>query len=332
MLSCPGPANLTRVVLVRFWLILEVALPVSPRMVLATCVAALLGVTVLAVPRSRAVLASLGQHTPTAAAFTDPSSDAAPPASAQVMAQPAPPAPTLLAPANPASIQPPGKPSFFGWAFLDRRTNQTVGSANSASGTNSTESMIKAWIAADFLRTHSPSQTDLSQLTLMIIDSNDDVAETYYERDGNNAVVQRLISMCGLTGTKVYPYYWSRTTMTPQDAVRYGNCIATGTAAGPTWTTWLLNTMRNVRGGVQDQISTTKQGGRWGIIDGLPPDMAAQTSIKNGFTGYRDGWHVNCLAINKDWVLNVMVRIGTLAQAAKVCQAVAQQLVVTPQT
>ena len=306
--------------------------PVGPRIVLTTCIAALLGVTVLAVPRTRAVLASVGQHAESAAAVTAPSTDPSPTPSAQIIAQPAPPEPNLQAPANPASIQPPGKPSFFGWAFLDRRTNQVVGSANAASGTDSTESMIKAWIAADYLRTHNPSQTALSEITLMIIDSNDDLAEKYYDLDGTNAVVQRLISMCGLTGTKIVPYYWARTTMTPQDAVRYGNCVGTGTAAGPTWTTWLLNTMRNVRGGVQDQISTQKQGGRWGIIDGLPANLASQTSIKNGFTEYVDGWHVNCLAIEKDWILNVMVRIGTLQQAADVCKSVAQQLVVTPQT
>jgi hypothetical protein len=305
-------------------------------MVLLTCIAALLGVAMLTIPDTRAALASLGARSRAVAAFTGSSPDPTP-STAQVVAQAAPPGPALLSPANPDAIKPAGNPSFFGWAFLDRRTNTIVGSGNSGTATNTTESMIKAWIAADYLRMQSqagrtPDAGTLSDLTLMIVDSNDGMAEKYYEKDGTNAVVQRLISMCGLTGTKIYPYYWSRTTMSPQDAVRYGNCVGTGKAAGPQWTDWLLNTMRNVRGGVNDQVSTAKQGGRWGIIDGLPPTIAAQTSIKNGFTAYVDGWHVNCLAIERDWVLNVMVRIGSLPSAANVCKSVAQQLVVNPNT
>jgi hypothetical protein len=308
---------------------------VRPRVVIVTCVAALVGVVVLTVPTTRAALASLGARSKAVAAFSD-APPSPPPPTAQIAAQPPPPVPTLRAPADPGSIHPAGNPSFFGWAFLDRKTGAIVGSGNSGSGTNTTESMIKAWIASDYLRMQAaagktPSDGTLGELTLMIIDSNDNMAEKYYEMDGTNAVVQRLISMCGLTHTTIYPYYWARTTMTPQDAVKYGNCVANGTAAGPKWTNWILDTMRHVRGGVQDQISVAKQGGRWGIIDGLPPQIAAGTSIKNGFTGYVDGWHVNCLAIQQDWVLNVMVRISTLQAAANVCKSVAQQLVVTPE-
>jgi hypothetical protein len=305
-------------------------------MVLVTCIAAALGVAMLTIPDTRAALASLGARSRAVAAFTGGSPDPVP-STAQIVAQPAPPVPALVAPADPDAIRPAGNPSFFSWAFLDRRTNKMVGSDNSASATNTTESMIKAWIAADYLRMqsqagHPPDAGMLSDLTLMIIDSNDDVAEKYYDKGGTNAVIQRLISMCGLTNTKIYPDFWARTTMSPQDAVRYGNCVGTGKAAGPQWTDWLLNTMRNVRGGVNDQVNTAKQGGRWGIIDGLPPAIAAQTSIKNGFTGYVDGWHVSCLAIERDWVLNVMVRIGSLPSAANVCKSVAQQLVVNPDT
>ena len=308
----------------------------GPRTALAACLAAVLGVAVLAVPRTRSALTSFGQPSQVAAAFSagSPSPSPSPLATAQIMVQPAPPGPTLAAPADPASIKAPGNPSFFSWAFLDRRTGSVVGSANSATGTNTTESMIKAWIAADYLRMHDPSDTDRTNLRLMIIDSNDDIAEDYYRMDGTNAVVKRLISTCHLSHTTMVDGYWSRTMMTPQDAVQYGRCIGDGTAAGPKWTGWLLDVMRQVRGGVwtgPGREPVTKQGGRWGIIDGLPPEIAAQTSIKNGFTGWNDGWHVNCLAIHQDWVLNVMVRIGSEQQAANVCKAVAQQLVVTPQ-
>jgi hypothetical protein len=77
------------------------------------------------------------------------------------------------------------------------------------------------------------------------------------------------------------------------------------------------------------------QGGHWGIIYGLPDNLVPDTSIKNGWTYYAsDGWHVNCLAINPAWVLNVMVRVQGNAIVpsvpASVCQSVARQLTIIP--
>src|SRR4051794_14485375 len=134
---------------------------------------------------------------------------------------------------------------FFGWSLLDRRTGEIVGSANRESGTNSTESMIKAWIASDYLRrlgNRPPSAAALHDLTLMIIDSNDGMAQRYYAMDGHNSVVARLIQICGLKDTQIYNAWWSKTRMSPADAVRYGRCVADGRAAGRKWTPWILAT------------------------------------------------------------------------------------------
>jgi hypothetical protein len=302
-----------------------------PRVVLVTCLAALLATTMVAVPSARAKLSALGTRT-TAAVAQVPSS---PPPTAQLAMQAAPPLPMLRA-TSASDVRAPGGTSFFGWAFLDRKTGNVTGSTNSASGTNSTESMVKAWIASDYLRQQAssgnqPSDTVLNDLTLMIIDSNDNTAEKYYEQDGGDAVIQRMISMCGLANTSVVPGWWAKTQMSPKDAVKYGLCVANGTAAGQKWTDWILSTMKNVRGGVNDQVSVAKQGGRWGIIDALPTSLAQNTSIKNGWTLYSDGWHVSCLAVNPDWILNVMVRTGGgLQSAAGDCRAVAKQLLYTP--
>jgi hypothetical protein len=302
------------------------------RVVLVACLAAVVALSVLLVPAARGKLAALGAHG-SIASLLDPSPEKG---QAQIVAQPAPPLPRLAVPANAALIKAPSGTSFFGWAFLDRATGTITGSANSATGTNSTESMVKAWITGDYLRQldaagKTPSAATLNDLTLMIIDSNDNMAEKYYEADGANAVIQRMITMCGLTHTTIFPNWWSKTQMTPQDAVRYGKCVGDGVAAGAKWTPWLLDTMKHVRGGVADQISVTRQGGHWGIIDGLPANLVPDTSIKNGWTVYGDGWHVNCMAINPAWVLNVMVRISSnLQSAANVCRSVAQQLTITP--
>jgi hypothetical protein len=221
-----------------------------------------------------------------------------------------------------------------GWALLDRATGQVRGSDNASTFHNTTESMIKAWIAADYLRNldakgQTPSDKVLDEITLMIIDSNDEMAEKYYQAGGRDAVVQRLQKICGLQSTTIHPYYWALTDMTVADALRYGRCVADGRAAGPKWTSWLLDTMKKVRGGVKDNTGDdTKQGGRWGIIDGLPADVAAQTSIKNGWTFHSSSdnvWHVNCLAIHPSFILVVeTIKAPNLQVAADYCADIAR--------
>lgn len=235
------------------------------------------------------------------------------------MAQQMPPPKPLLM-AQPVTVN---TTDFYSWALLDRLTGSIAGSANYVSGTNSTESMIKAWISADYLRrlgSQKPSQERLDELTRMIRDSDDSAAEDIYRLDGLNAVIQRLISTCGLTDTKLVDGWWSKTTVSARDAVRLGLCIADGRAAGPAWTGWLLNEMRQVRGE-----------GRFGIIEALPPDVVKLTSIKNGWTRlYADStWRVNCLAIHDDWVLAVLIRYPasqSLRHGADICKSVTQQL------
>jgi len=241
-------------------------------------------------------------------------------------------APTLAAPSDPTTVRIRGA-EFAGWALLDRRTGDIVGSANAGSGRSSAESMIKPWIAADHLRRvadrrETPTTATLAELNLMIVDSHDGLTEKYYVNGGGDAVIRRLITACGLTSVAIESYRWALTGLTSEDAVRYGACLADGRAAGPEWTQWILDAMRRVRGGVEAQHSTAVQGGRWGIIDGLPPELARETAIKNGWT-LRDGrWHINCLAVHDDWVLNVMMRRpGSLAEAAEGCADVAEHLV-----
>ncbi|MFF5172707.1 hypothetical protein ACFY3U_08745 [Micromonospora sp. NPDC000089] len=261
----------------------------------------------------------------------------------------APPPPTLAA--APVSVN--FKGDFFGWALMDRKTGAISGSKNMAA-TNSTESMLKAWIVSDYLRQlgdKEPSAALRKDASLAIRDSNDDAANRVYRAAGGSyqvpaggqpgPVIKRAISICGLTDTKRgnspgYEGWWSFTRMSPRDAVRLGDCIADGRAAGQKWTRWVLNEMANVRGAV-DKQQLRSGGGRWGITDGLPAEIKAQgpVSIKNGWTPINsDGnWHVNCLAVTDKWSLAVMLRYpqsSKLEYGAKICASVATQLV-TPQ-
>ncbi|MBM0236128.1 hypothetical protein JNW88_01545 [Micromonospora sp. ATA32] len=260
-----------------------------------------------------------------------------------------PPPPTLAA--GPVSVNYKGE--FFSWALMDRATGTISGSKNMAS-TSSTESMLKAWIISDYLRQlgdKEPSATLKKQASLAIRDSNDDAANKVYAAAGGSyrvaaggepgPVIKRAISICGLTDTKRgnvagYEGWWSFTRMSPRDAVRLGECIADGKAAGPKWTKWVLDEMSKVSGTVKAQKARSG-GGRWGIIDGLPAEIKAQgpVSIKNGWTplNYDGNWHVNCLAVTGKWSLAVMLRYpqkSGLDYGAKVCASVATQLV-TPQ-
>jgi hypothetical protein len=215
-------------------------------------------------------------------------------------------------------------PGFHSWALLNTRTGAMSGSADPAA-TSDTVSMVKAWLAADYLRQAAlrherPTADRMRELSIMIRDSDNQAAEDTYRRNGATASIQRLIRVCGLTNSSAVPDRWSETRMSARDAARMGACLADGRAAGPVWTKWVLNEMRQVRGD-----------GRFGVVQALPADVAATTAIKNGWL-LRDEtglWHVNCLAIGEDWVLAVMLRYpGSLgfAHGGTVCRSVTTQL------
>jgi hypothetical protein len=252
---------------------------------------------------------------------------------AQRAAQPPPPAPGVLIPGDPSTITAPGT-NFFG-------------SANRESATSTTESMIKAWITSDYLRhqgANVPAAT-LGELHQMVVNSDDNLADKYYALNGGDPSITELIKICGLQGTHLPSLKdnWSYTMMSPADAVRMGQCIADGRAAGAQWTDWVLTTMRQVQGSVDDQQAHTG-GGRWGIIDGLPAALVAQTAIKNGWTAqvYDHNWHINCLAIHPDFVLAIELHYPwtapdnnwehatNLAKGAQLCASVTRQLVGVP--
>lgn len=261
-----------------------------------------------------------------------PSYSPSPDPSVRPSPKPTPTFPTLRLPKNPHSVKVSGA-TLFGWALMDA-TGKISGSSNDTTTRNTVESMIKGWIAADFLRRieakgKTPSKTQLNDIALMIIDSNNKIAQEYFNLDGGDASMKRLISICGLTNVRLTSGSWSYTQMDPVDAAQYGACLRDGKAAGPKWTSWLLGVMKKVRGDVGAQVSDTKQGGRWGIIDGLPKSIQGDLSMKNGWTKYKDGWHVNCLGIEPGWVLSVMLRTSSLPLAAADCAMVARQLVVT---
>jgi ribosomal protein L20A (L18A) len=299
---------------------IRVSPPTRPRIVLAAALACL--------ALGNLTLASAAPMTPPAR--PEPAEEAGEPTvEATPMAEPAEqPAPS---PEPLVSVEVEG---FFAWAMRDRVRGEVLQSTN-ARETSSTESMIKAWIVADYLRrTRNPSRQDLRDASRAIRESHNGATERLYQIGGRDRVVRRMIDICELRDTSIPdPGWWSRTEMSAVDAVRLGECIGNGTAAGPEWTDWLLEEMRQVRGStaLEDQRANF-EGGRWGIIDGLPEPFAEQVSIKNGWTriGRDNSWHISCLGITEQWVLAVMMRYParySLDYGAERCAEVARQLI-----
>lgn len=214
---------------------------------------------------------------------------------------------------------------FWSWALLDRRTARFSGSTNS-SATTTTASMIKPWIAADYLRrTHdrgaTPSATRLDDLSRMIRDSDNAIAEAVFREIGQDASINRLVAICRLSDTTPYQGYWSNVHISARDTVRMGACLADGRAAGSAWTRWLINEMRSVRIG------------DFGILPVLPDAVADRTAVKNGWLDRQSdhNWYVNCMAIIDDrWVLAVLTRYSDaelgMGHGAGICSSVTRQL------
>lgn len=248
------------------------------------------------------------------ASSSQPASDT--PARKAAPAAPAAPSlpPALLHPA-PVAVDATG---FWSWTVLDRRTGAMAGSANAAT-TQRTASMIKAWLAADYLRrVPNPSASSLRQLTSMIRNSDNAAASYFWGQNGRSASITRLVQMCGLTDSRAY-IDWASTMVSARDAARMGACIGDGRAAGAKWTDWVLNEMRSVSGSQE-----------FGVVPALPPAEQASTAVKNGWIARSDGkWHVNCMAVGTEWVLSVLTVYPAskgMNYGADICSNVTRQL------
>jgi hypothetical protein len=221
-----------------------------------------------------------------------------------------------------------GTEGFLSWAFMDRRDGTVTGAPN-MSNTSDSASMIKVWLAADFLKRaadqkQQPDQADLTDLEIMIRDSDNAAADRIVGKlGGAGQTVGRLISTCQLTETKAGDV-WGATMISARDAVRMGGCLSDGRAAGAQWTPWILEKMRTVRGE-----------GDFGIRKAFPAAVQPMIAIKNGWAlrSEDNAVHANCLAIGDTWVLVVMQRYPSSGDFARdmqhvdsVCQDVTRAL------
>ncbi|GAA1396585.1 hypothetical protein GCM10009662_10810 [Catellatospora coxensis] len=284
------------------------------------------GAAVTALATGGLWLAGRGGADPgTAAVWHEPPApaDTAPVA---VPAQPGPPGverARVLTAANAGDLVKITTSGWYSWALMDRGTGEIVGSKN-LHETNMTASMIKAWLAADYLRRateagRTPSAARFAEITKLIRDSDNAVATLLWNELGGRATITRLISICKLTDSAAGPD-WSKTQLSARDTCRIAHAIGTGAAAGPTWTEYLIGEMRAVRGT-----------GNFGIRRAFPAAEQSRIAIKNGWV-WRPApygfYNVNCLALGDDWTMAVLTRYssGGEAHGRAIGQSVATQL------
>jgi len=163
---------------------------------------------------------------------------------------------------------------------LDRNTGQMV--SNGANKPFPIASVVKLFIADDVLLQESEGKAKLSDadrksLDVMLRSSDDSAAQTFWNRNGQNAVIARVVARYGLTGTTAPSNgHWDVTLSTASDLVRYYDMLLDGTGGLPPQQANVI---------ISDLAQSTPTGTdgypqRFGIPDGL---YAEPVAVKQGW-------------------------------------------------
>ena len=280
-----------------------------------------------------------------------PGAEQAAPATREAPSDPAAASPTgtptadpLAAPSSPAPAVDPldeaaararritdGTDEWASFTLADRKAGRLVGDTRTGEVTNS-ESVVKTWLAADLLATAAaekrrPTAYERTRMTSMIRVSDDNAAEVIWRWLGADASIRKMIKVCRMTDTTVYPGMWSLTQISSRDLARLGACLAPGPGKllSRTASAELIRLMRGV-----------DPSGAFGIQQAQPAGKGARVAVKNGWTEHGGGesgqWNVNCLGIwgpDLRWVLAVTLRYPIpygLSYGADVCRRVTTAL------
>ena len=212
---------------------------------------------------------------------------------------------------------------WLSWSLVDTASGRRVGSANSDTDRTNSESSIKAWIAADYLRVAQAEGRDITSserddIAAAVRRSDNAAAQRLYQTLGDDAMLRHLRSVCGVTVETSTPGYWSLTQITAVDATRIFACV--------------LRTAKALPGGndLLTDLRSVEPEDAFGITAALPPTTTV--SMKNGWMPHATTgqWNVNCVAAWDDYVLAVLTRypVGrSLTYGADVCRDVTATLV-----
>ncbi|MET0702349.1 MAG: serine hydrolase [Mycobacterium sp.] len=189
-------------------------------------------------------------------------------------------------------------------AVLDRDTGQLV--TNGRNTNIAIASVVKLFIADDLLLQVSQGKTTLTPadqqlLDVMLRSSDDSAAETFWNRSGKSAIINRVVARYGLGSTRPPSNgRWFNTISTATDLVRYYDMLISGAGGLPSpQANVMLNDLAQstptapdgmVPGGVYPQ--------RFGIPEGIPGEPVA----------VKQGW---MCCIGSDWMHLSTGVIGT---------------------
>jgi hypothetical protein len=166
------------------------------------------------------------------------------------------------------------------FTLLDRRTGRLITSGDQAPFPIA--SVAKLFIADDLLfglsKTDSTLRAaDRRALDAMLRSSDDFPADTFWNRDGGNAVIARVVARYGLASTTApYDGNWWNTMSTTRDLVRFYDMLLDGTGGLPAQQAAVI--MSNLAASTPRGMDGYPQ--RFGIPDGL---FAEPVAVKQGW-------------------------------------------------
>ncbi|MET0456056.1 MAG: hypothetical protein ABW137_29820 [Mycobacterium sp.] len=170
-------------------------------------------------------------------------------------------------------------------AVLDRNTGQLV---TNGGGTVAIASVVKLFIADDLLLQVSKGQTTLSPddraaFDRMLRSSDDSAAETFWNRSGGSAIINRVVARYGLSSTRAPGNgRWFNTISSVTDLVRYYDMMLAGTGGLPPEQASLI--LSNLAASTPTAPDGMVPGGvypqRFGIPEGL---YAEPVAVKQGW-------------------------------------------------
>jgi beta-lactamase family protein len=169
---------------------------------------------------------------------------------------------------------------------LDRNTGQLVANGNTAP--MPIASVAKLFIADDLLLQEAKGQTQLTPedrqtLDVMLRSSDDDAANTFWDRSGGSAIITRVAARYGLKSTTTpYDGKWWNTMSTAADLVRYYDMLLDGSGGLPPERASII--LSNLAQSTPTGIDGYPQ--RFGIPDGL---FAEPVAVKQGWMCCWDG-------------------------------------------
>jgi hypothetical protein len=166
------------------------------------------------------------------------------------------------------------------FTLLDRRTGRLITSGDQAPFPIA--SVAKLFIADDLLFGLSKTDSalgadDRRALDVMLRSSGDFPADTFWNRDGGNAVIARVVARYGLASTTApYDGNWWNTMSTTRDLVRFYDMLLDGTGGLPAQQAAVI--MSNLAASTPRGMDGYPQ--RFGIPDGL---FAEPVAVKQGW-------------------------------------------------